>query len=101
MTQILQRPALPGAVALLQQAQLPTEDLTDAHCENFFFSGAREAPDGLVGLEVFGDVALLRSLVVSGQQRGVGTGTLLLAHAEDYARLLGIRQLFLLTTTAE
>lgn len=95
------RPSLQAAMALLEAAQLPTSDLTAAHCEHFFYSGARDAPTGLVGLELLGDVALLRSLVVSPARRGRGDGAMLLARAEEHARTLGVRELYLLTTTAE
>jgi amino-acid N-acetyltransferase len=95
------RPTLAGATALLAAARLPIEDLTPEHCEHFFFAGPESAPDGLVGLELFGDVALLRSLVVAESRRGAGTGSALLDHAEAYARSRGVRRLYLLTTTAE
>lgn len=95
------RPPLAGAVALLAGARLPTEDLTATHCESFFFAGPADAPTGLVGLELFGDVALLRSLVVAPQRRRQGEGHALLVHAENHARRCGVRALYLLTTTAE
>jgi amino-acid N-acetyltransferase len=98
--QISPRPSLARAIHLLETARLPTEDLTEAHCESFFFSGAPDAPTGLVGLELFGNVALLRSLVVSDTQRGTGQGSALLRHAETEARARGVRTLYLLTTTA-
>jgi amino-acid N-acetyltransferase len=98
---ISSRPSLAAAIALLKGAALPTEDLTDAHCEDFYFAGAAATPTGLVGLEVFGDVALLRSLVVAPGLRGAGEGTALLRHAETAARARGVRELYLLTTTAE
>jgi amino-acid N-acetyltransferase len=80
---------------------LPTDDLTAGHCENFFFTGTPDAPSGMVGLEIFGDVALLRSLVVAADRRGRGEGAALLNHAERFARDRGVRTLYLLTTTAE
>jgi amino-acid N-acetyltransferase len=86
---------------LLSSAQLPTEDLTEAHCEHFFFMGTRESPTALIGLELFGGVALLRSLAVSRQSRGTGVGTALVRHAEEYAREHGALTIYLLTTTAE
>jgi amino-acid N-acetyltransferase len=92
---------LAAAVKLLAAAQLPTEDLTAGHCEQFFFTGAPDEPTGLVGLELFGKVALLRSLVVAPDRRGTGEGAALLKHAEEYARAEGVRTLYLLTTTAE
>ena len=98
---ITSRPSLEAAVKLLAAAHLPTEDLTAAHCDHFFFSGSGAAPTGLVGLELFGDVALLRSLVVAPERRGSGEGEALLKHAEDQARAQGVRALYLLTTTAE
>ena len=95
------RPSLSAAVAVLQSVKLPTEDLTAEHCEHFFYSGPAAAPTGLVGLEIRGDVALLRSLVVAPGRRGSGEGSALLEHAEQHARASGVRTLYLLTTTAE
>lgn len=94
-------PGFEPVVALLSAVGLPTEDLRASHCEHFFFLGPRSAPTGLVGLEIHGDVALLRSLVVSPQLRGCGAGSALVAHAEQHARKRGVRALYLLTTTAE
>jgi amino-acid N-acetyltransferase len=82
-------------------AGLPTRDLTETHCEDFFFVGSAHAPTGLVGLELFGDVGLLRSLVVAPQRRGRGDGLALVKHAEAQARSRGVGALYLLTTTAE
>ena len=94
-------PSLDAAVSLLKGAQLPTEDLTPAHCESFFFAGSASAPTGLVGLELFGAVALLRSLVVLADHRGAGEGAALVRFAEEQARARGVRTVYLLTTTAE
>ena len=55
----------------------------------------------VVGLELFGEVALLRSLAVASSRRGTGVGSGLVAHAERHARDQGVQSLFLLTTTAE
>jgi amino-acid N-acetyltransferase len=95
------KPTLTSAIDLLASADLPTEDLTEAHCEHFFFTGPASRPTGLVGLEIFDGVALLRSLVVTPESRGQGVGTALLEHAQDHARGRGARELYLLTTTAE
>lgn len=94
-------PRLEVAVKLLAAARLPTEDLTSAHCENFFYAESSGDPVGLVGLELLGEVALLRSLVVAPQRRGRGEGKALLERAEAHARANGVRVLYLLTTTAE
>ncbi len=99
--QVTQRPSPAAAIALLAAARLPVEDLTVTHFEHFFFAGPATAPTGLVGIEIFGESALLRSLVVAPEQRGTGEGAALLRHAEQYARDRGVRALYLLTTTAE
>lgn len=95
------RPGLAAAKSLLASAALPTEDLTERHCEHFYYLGNAQAPSGLVGLEILGDVALLRSLVVAAGSQGVGAGSALVKHAEQAAREAGVRAIYLLTTTAE
>jgi amino-acid N-acetyltransferase len=74
------------AVALAESAGLPVADLTDGHLEHFFYCGPSESLTGLVGLELYGTDALMRSLVVAPSVRGTGIGSLLVAHAESYAR---------------
>src|SRR5688572_23652722 len=95
------RPGLAAVKALLTASGLPTEDLTERHCEHFFLAGSREAPSGVVGLEMFDDVALLRSLVVAPDNRSSGLGSALVRHAEVAARANGALTIYLLTTTAE
>jgi amino-acid N-acetyltransferase len=95
------RPTLEAATRILREAGLPTEDLTPAHVEHFFFAGPADQPTGLVGLELFADVALLRSLAVVPGRRGRGDGRQLLGHAERVAAASGVRVVYLLTTTAE
>jgi len=101
MNPIHSRPNLRTAKSLLEAAGLPTSDLTEAHCEHFFYAGPPSAPEGLVGLELFGDVALLRSLVVRPELRSSGMGSALVQFAEDHARAQNVREMYLLTTTAE
>ncbi len=98
---ILPGPTRAAATALLLSAQLPTEDLTDRHLRHFFYCGPQDSPSGLVGLEIFGEDALLRSLVVSPSARGTGAGSALVDHAEAFARSQGVGRIYLLTTTAE
>ena len=95
------RPHRSTAVALLQAQGLPVSDITDAHLERFFFVGSEGSPTGLVGVEIYGIDALLRSLVVADTARTQGIGTLLVQHAEDYAASHSVAAMYLLTTTAE
>jgi amino-acid N-acetyltransferase len=86
---------------LLQAEGLPTSDLTEAHLEHFFFAGVDAAPTALIGLEIYGTDALLRSLVVNATVRTQGWGSALVVHAEAYASAHQVRAIYLLTTTAE
>src|ERR1700722_7905842 len=95
------RPTRSAAVALLQAQGLPVSDITDEHLEHFFFVGSDGSPTGLVGVEIYGTDALLRSLVVTDSARTQGIGTSLVQHVEDYAASHGVAAMCLLTTTAE
>jgi hypothetical protein len=66
------RPPRSTTLALLQAHDLPVSDITDEHLEHFFFIGSDGAPTGLVGLELYGADALLRSLVVGENARSKG-----------------------------
>jgi amino-acid N-acetyltransferase len=98
---IQSRPSRAMAVALLETEKLPTEDLAEEPLEHFFYAGSEVSPVALVGLEVYGPDALLRSLIVQRGARGMGIGSNLVRHAESHAAAQGVRSIFLLTTTAE
>jgi amino-acid N-acetyltransferase len=99
--EISANPNGPAVKKLLSESGLPFEDITAQHLKNFFGCGSGSELKGLVGLEVYGDVALLRSLAVTAERRGWGLGSKLVEHAEGYAREKGVASLYLLTTTAE
>jgi protein-tyrosine-phosphatase/N-acetylglutamate synthase-like GNAT family acetyltransferase len=98
---IRERPPRLSAMALLEAEGLPASDLTEAHLEHFFFTGTDGALSGLVGLEIRGEYALLRSLVVIAAARSQGLGSALVLHAEEYAAAHQVRSIYLLTTSAE
>jgi amino-acid N-acetyltransferase len=100
-TSISRSPSRSGAIRLLASAGLPVADLTDEHMRAFFYVGSSAAPDAMIGLEIHGPDALLRSLVVSPALRKRGMGQLLVAKAEQHAREQGVSTVYLLTTTAE
>jgi hypothetical protein len=56
-------------MALLQSQGLPMSDITDEHLEHFFFIESYGSATGLVGVELYGIDALLRSLVVAETAR--------------------------------
>lgn len=79
---------------LLGEASLPSADLTEAKLEHFLGRGASDAPEGIVGLELYPPVALLRSLAVAPKARGRGVGSELLADAEQYARRHEVKDIY-------
>ena len=93
-------PSLTATTTLLDAAGLPSSDLTERHLEHFLFSGPRHSPTGVIGLEMYGHVALLRSLAVDPVARKTGVGSRLVQEAEALAQANGIQALYLLTTTA-
>lgn len=91
----------PGEVLrLLSEARLPTADLAGQPMGNFFACGATDAPQGVVGVELRGGDALLRSLAVAPAARGRGCGVALVKRAERHASEQGARRIYLLTTDA-
>ncbi len=90
---------LDAAVRLLSDAGLPVDDLTADHLALV----AEEDGElhGLIGLERFGDIGLLRSLVVASHDRGRGLGRMLVSALESHARDCGIAELWLLTIDAD
>ena len=88
--------------SLLREADLPESDLQEQHMEAFFVS--RAGDEGIlacVGLERFGETALLRSLAVRADARGNGVGDQALQTMEAFAASKGVNRLCILTTTAE
>lgn len=104
MAEIRIEPAAPSDIGalcgLLQASRLLTEDINAARLDGFLIARLDTEIVGGVGLERYGDVGLLRSLVVADSARDRGLGGRLTTAAEEYAAALGIRKLYLLTTTA-
>lgn len=102
MLTVFQKPSLAEVQRLVAAAELPTEDLSEVDLSHFLGAGTPDRPLGVVGLQLLGEgeAALLRSLAVAVEERGTGCGRALVAAAELYAESLGVRSLYLLTTTA-
>ena len=79
---------------------LPTCDIDSSDGKFFAFRDSNGAIVGFAGLEVFGDCALLRSMVVLPAHRHRGCGAAILERMVARAQALGVKTLYLLTTTA-
>lgn len=86
---------------LLSVCELPTSDISLSKSLLFFGCRSDAKLVGVIGLEVYGPVALLRSLAVAPSHRNHGLGRSLVEFAEAHAASLGVESLYLLTTTAE
>ena len=104
MSEIVVRPAKPGdlepVLRLLQNAELPLEGV-EQHFTHFLVADEGESLVGSVGLECYEDVGILRSLAVTSVTRGGGLGSRLVEELFALARREGLRELYLLTTTAD
>ncbi len=89
-----------GVVRLLEAAELPTAGL-EPSLPDFLVAEEGGRVLGAVGLEVYGDCALLRSAVVEAGRRGSGLGIDLVESLLRHAETRGLREIYLLTTTAE
>lgn len=98
--QIFARPRRAQVIALLAACGLPFEDLHAEQFEHFFGCGTEDDTAGVVGIEIHGAVALLRSLAVATTSRGLGLGKVLVAAVEDHAKQKGVKDIYLLTTSA-
>ena len=87
-------------VRLLRAADLPTAGLQPSLLD-FLVAQDGDRVIAAIGLEVYGDAALLRSAVVDTSRRGTGLGRDLVSGLLEHARRRGVREVYLLTTTAE
>lgn len=89
-----------GLHAALGDADLPGDDL-GASNGRFFRFEQNGVLAGYGGFEPYGDVALLRSVVVTPPMRGQGAGRAIAEALAEEMCAAGIAQAYLLTTTAE
>jgi amino-acid N-acetyltransferase len=92
---------LPTVLGLLTRAGLPTQGVDIDALTDFVVAEEGGTPVGVVGLEVYRESALLRSAAVEESWRGSGVGRALIDRALALSKERGIRDVFLLTTTAE
>ena len=90
----------PALIDFLQKVGLPTSDLpTDL--SGFMLAMDGEQIVGSAGVELLGNIGLLRSVAVAETHRNQHIGHQLFASALEYARSNEIREVYLITNTAE
>jgi amino-acid N-acetyltransferase len=85
--------------AMLSASDLPADGIHEHVAELIVAKWAGETI-GAVAIETAGHAALLRSLCVSPRHRGQTVGTRLLTAVETKAASRGVREVYLLTTSA-
>ena len=92
---------LPAILELLEASGLPTTDLHSECVTQFLLLRDGRRLDGVVGLERYGNVGLLRSLAVRPERRRAGLGIALTEALEKFAAASGLTSVVLLTQTAQ
>ena len=91
---------LPDALALLARAGLPVDGVAELWGHYFVVREDDGRVVGVAGLEVHGPDGLLRSVAVDANYSGQGLGGRLVEAAMERARVVPLRGVYLLTTTA-
>jgi amino-acid N-acetyltransferase len=86
-------------ITLLSSEKLPAGDLP-ATLENFLMAVQDDELIGVIGLEIYGNYGLLRSLAVKPAFRGQNIAGKLIAQIETLTASKGLKAIFLLTETA-
>ena len=90
---------LPDILALLKASALPIAGI-DQHVETTLIARDHGKIVACAAVEVHGQAGLLRSVAVEIERRGEGLGERLTKAALELARKRGVRDIYLLTTTA-
>lgn len=86
---------------LLLAEALPVETILSAPVQFYEIVTDRGARIGWGGLEIYGEHAVVRSVVIKTVLRKTGAGRVLLKSLIDAARGFGLKKLWLLTISAE
>jgi amino-acid N-acetyltransferase len=91
---------IPAIRNILMENNLPYVDI-DCHINNFILARHENTLIGCIGLEVCSEYGLLRSLAVISPYRNKGIASELYNKMIARARQINVKELYLLTTTAE
>jgi amino-acid N-acetyltransferase len=87
-------------LGLLGRLELPTAGVV-SWLAGFWLAVQDDRLVGVAGMERYGDAGLLRSVAVAPEWQGGGVGRALVERVLHEGRAEGIREVYLLTTTAE
>lgn len=90
---------LKEAIELLKHWNLPHSDLSNPHVQLYSLKD-ETGLKGTGGLEIYGENALIRSVAISEESIGQGIGRIICDQLEQIAAKLGVKTLYLLTTSA-
>lgn len=85
---------------LLRGLELPTAGVSE-WLDRFWVAEHQSQVVGAAGMERYGDSGLLRSVAVAPGWRGTGVGRTLVERVLEEGRTAGVREVYLLTATAE
>jgi amino-acid N-acetyltransferase len=91
---------LRGALDLLGRSQLTHQDVSEGWGHYFVVREDDGRVIAVAGLEIHGQDGLLRSVAVDGDYRGQGLAASLVEAVLERAARVGLRSVYLLTTTA-
>jgi amino-acid N-acetyltransferase len=87
-------------ISLLNQLDLPPDGVFE-HFEHFFVAKQDKEVIGVAGMEVYGNIGLVRSVGVAKNSQGLGLGRSMIEMIHRYAEENDLTKLFLFTDTAE
>jgi amino-acid N-acetyltransferase len=85
---------------LLRDLELPAEGVAE-WLDQFWVADYQGQVVGVAGMERYGDSGLLRSVAVARDWRSTGVGRTLVERVLEEGRTAGVREVYLLTTSAE
>ena len=87
-------------IRLLGQLNLPTRDLDICNMNNFYVAIQNNGIIGVGGIEMYDNIALIRSFAIKQEFRGYGIAEKIYKIIEEEAKKEGILRLYLLTETS-